>query len=130
MRVEPVPGTPYGLAILGPPESTSGAAVGSLVSGVGSVLVALLVSCVGLLGAEEGWGVWVAGAFALLAGALGVAGVALGVVGVRQTRRPAGTGPTDRPPGGRGMAVAGLVCGGAGLLVTVCVLGAGWRWWR
>ena len=159
-------GTPYGLAILGPPATTSGAAVGSLVCGIASVLVAMLVTCFGLAGAGDGWGLWVGGAFALLAGALGIAAVGLGIVGVRQTRQrpaqrppqyahhpgqqatayghhpgqqaaygyhaapapsalapPGGPGGNPMTPGGRGMAVAGIVCGGAGLLITVCVLG-------
>jgi hypothetical protein len=154
VRIEPVTGTPYGLAILGAPATTSGAAVGSLVSGIASVLVAMVVTCFGLAGAVDGWGLWVAGAFALLAGALGIAGVALGVVGLRQTRGrqaqrppgythaagqqgstygyppapaapapPGGAGGNPMTPRGRGMAVAGIVCGGAGLLITVCVLG-------
>lgn len=169
-------GTPYGLAILGAPATTSGTAVGSLVCGIASVLVAMLVTCFGLAGADDGWGLWVAGAFALLAGSLGIAAVGLGMVGVRQTRRrpaprppeyahhpgrqvsayghhqgeqtpaygyhpasapsassapsapsapfpPGGPGGNGMTPGGRGMAVAGIVCGGAGLLITVCVLG-------
>jgi hypothetical protein len=122
VRVEVVPDTPYGLAIMGPPEATSGPAIGSLVAGVGSGLVALMVTCVGLAGAGAGWGLWVAGAFAVLAGCLGLAGVGLGLVGMRQTRtRPSGTQPAVR---GRGMAVAGLVCGAGGAVITACSLAA------
>lgn len=121
VRVEPVPGTPYGLAILGPPEATSGPAVGALVAGIGSGLVALFVACSGLAGAGAGWGLWVAGAFAVLAACLGVAGTGLGVVGMRQTRaRPAGPRPVVK---GRSMAVAGLTCGIAGVVITACALG-------
>lgn len=120
VRVEPVPGTPYGLAILGPPEATSGPATGSLVSGIGSGVVALVVACLGLAGAGAGWGLWVAGAFAVLAGCLGLAGIGLGVAGMRQTRRrPSGTQPAMR---GRGMAVAGLVCGATGVAITALPL--------
>jgi hypothetical protein len=86
VRIEPVAGTPYGLAILGAPSPTSGPAVGALVCGIASILVSLLVTCFGLLGAAEGWGIWVAGAFAVLAGCLGIAGIGLGIGGIRQTR--------------------------------------------
>jgi hypothetical protein len=115
-----VAGTPYGLAILAPPQATSGPALGSLVAGLGSGVVALVVTCLGLAGAEAGWGLWVAGAFAVLAGCLGVAAVGLGVAGVRQTRRrPSGTQPAMR---GRGLAIAGLVCGASGFAVTALSL--------
>jgi hypothetical protein len=120
VRIEPVPGTPFGLAILGPPEATSGPAVGALVAGAGSAVVALVVACVGLAGAGDGWGLWVAGAFAVLAVCLGAAGLGLGVVGMRQTRRrPSGTQPAVR---GRGMAVAGLASGATGLVITAAAL--------
>jgi hypothetical protein len=120
VRIEPVPGTPYGLAILGPPEATSGPAVGALVAGAGSSVVALVVACLGLAGARPGWGLWVAGAFAVLAGCLGVAGVGLGIAGMRQTRRrPSGTQPAVR---GRGMAVAGLASGATGVAITTLSL--------
>jgi hypothetical protein len=120
VRVEPVPGTPYGLAVLGAPAAASGAAVGALVAGISSILVVTLVGCFGLAGADAGWGLWVAGAFAVLAGGLGGAGVWLGVVGLRQTRR--GRAGVEPALTGRGMAVAGLVCGGAALVIMLCTL--------
>jgi hypothetical protein len=116
VRVEPVPGTPYGLAIFGPPATTSGPAIGALVAGVASIVVSFLVGCVGL----DGWGILAAGAFAILAGCLGGAGIALGLVGARQTRRPSGSSRST----GRSLAIAGGVCGAVGLGITGCVLGA------
>lgn len=116
-RVEAVPGTPFGVVYLDVPPVMSGLAVGSLVAGVGSVLVSLAVACFGLTGARAGWGAWVAGAFAVLAALLGAAGAALGLLGRRQIRRAA------PPPAirftGRGLALSGLICGAAGLVLTI-----------
>jgi hypothetical protein len=117
-RVEPVPGSPYGLAILAPPAATSGVAVGSLVAGSAALVVALLAMCLGLAGAPDGWGLGVSGAFAIFAGWLAVGAGILGAVGVRQTRPP--TVPGRARPGGRGAAVAGLTCGAVALFLTVC----------
>jgi hypothetical protein len=117
-RVEPVPGTEFALGYLTVPAATSGMAVGSLVAGIASLLVSLLVCLFGLGGAEAGWGGWVAGAFAFLAAVLGAGGASLGAVALRQIRR--GTAATDRRTG-RGLAVAGLSCGIAGLALTVLV---------
>lgn len=116
-RVEPVPGTPYGLVHLDVPPVTSGLATGSLVAGIGSVVVSLLVACFGLAGAADGWGAWSAGAFAVLAGLLGIAATGLGLIGMRQIRRVA------PPPAirftGRGLALTGVICGAAGMVTTV-----------
>ncbi|GAA4687872.1 hypothetical protein Prum_034740 [Phytohabitans rumicis] len=112
-----MPGTPFAVVHLNVPPVTSGLAVGALVAGIGSVLVSLVVSCFGLLGAQDGWGAWVAGAFALISGLAGAAAVALGMLGLRQIRRAA------PPPAvrftGRGLAIAGIVCGATGLAITV-----------
>lgn len=111
-RVDPVPGTPFGLVHLDVPPVTAGPAVAALVTGIGSVLVALAEGCFGLLGAADGWGAWAAGAFAVLAGLLGIAGVVLGEIGRRRTAvRP---GASVRFTG-RGLAISGMVCGGVGL---------------
>jgi hypothetical protein len=123
VRFEPVPGSGYRLAIVGAPPAVAGPAVGSLVAGIAAVLVATLVGCLGLSGAGTGWGLFASGAFAVLAICLGVAGVGLGLVGMRQTRRQPGP-RVDGVPAGRGLAVAGLTCGGVGLAITVCGLGA------
>ncbi|MFB9237483.1 hypothetical protein ACFFWC_18295 [Plantactinospora siamensis] len=116
-RVDPVPGTPFGVVQLDVPPVTSGPAIGSLLAGIGSILVALLVGCFGLSGARAGWGAWAAGAFAVLSALAGLAGIVLGLVGRRQIGRPAD------PPAvrftGRGLAVAGISCGAAGLGLTV-----------
>lgn len=133
VRVEPVPGTPYGLAIFGAPTAVSGPAIGALAAGVAAILVAFVVMCLGLAGAADGWGAAVAGAFAILAGFLGVAGIVLGAVGVRQIRRSglvAGSGPSGvgGAPAtsirGRGLAVAGLICGACGVGLTLLSVAA------
>jgi hypothetical protein len=119
-RVDAVPGTPFGLVYLNVPAGTSGPAVGSQVAGIASILVSFVVACFGFAGASDGWGAWVAGAFAVLAGVLGLAGIGLGLTGMRQVRRAPAPG-TVRVTG-RGLAIAGLSCGSAGLAITVLVL--------
>ncbi|WP_144121749.1 DUF4190 domain-containing protein [Catellatospora sichuanensis] len=125
VRVEVVPGTPYGLAVLGAPKTASGVAASALAAGVGSVLVSLAVWCFGVAGAQQGWGGLVAGAFAALSILLGAAGVLLGWLGMRQIRLAMGNMT------GRGVAIAGLVCGAVGLvlaavgLITAIALSAG-----
>jgi hypothetical protein len=119
VRVDPVPGTNFGVAYPGVPPTVSGLAIGAMVAGIGSVLVATLVFCFGLAGAQATWGVLVAGAFAVLAGLVGAAAVVSGLVAVRQIRRSAGAWT------GRGMAVAGVSCGaGVGLTILGFVLAA------
>lgn len=125
--MEPVPGTGFGLAIFGSPPTTSGPSVGSLGAGMAAIVVALLVACFGLSAAasEDQTAsslALVGGAFAVLAGFLGVAGVGLGLAGLRQHRRarPAEDGPVR----GRGLAIAGIACGGVGLVITACSIGA------
>ncbi|WP_091555815.1 hypothetical protein [Micromonospora pattaloongensis] len=119
--MEAVPGTPFGLVHLDVPPVASGPAVGSLVAGIASILVSVLVTCFGLAGADAGWGAWAAGAFALLSGLAGIAALALALFGMRQIRRIA------PPPAirftGRGLAIAGLICGGIGLTVTAASFG-------
>lgn len=127
VRLEPVAGTPYGLAILGAPEPTSGPSIGSLVSGVAALPVAVLVTCVALAGAGGGWGLWVGGAFAVLAAFLATTGIVLGLVAIRQLRRARPAAGSGRVPAvrGHGLAVAGAVCGGVALVVVFCSLGGG-----
>jgi hypothetical protein len=116
-RVEAVPGTSFALVHLDVPPVTSGLAVGALVAGIVSVLVSFVVGCFGLAGAQDGWGAWVAGAFALVACVTGAAGVVLGWLGMRQVRQAAA------PPAirftGRGIAISGIACGATGLGLTV-----------
>lgn len=138
-RVDPVPGTPFGLVYLDVAPVTSGPAVAALVGGIGSILVSGVAGCLGLLGVSGGWGGWTAGAFAVLAGLLGIAGLVLGELGRRQTgpagsvRRPGAPArwPTGTPSTagaapirftGRGMAISGMVCAGVGLGLTVLAL--------
>jgi len=112
-RIEPVAGTHFGVAIPALPPTVSGLAVGSMVAGIGSIAVSLLVLCFGFAGAKPGWGALVAGAFAALGFVLGAGACGTAVAARRQIAGSAGgiTGP--------GLATAGLTCGmiGAGLAV-------------
>jgi len=121
-RVDPVAGTEYGLVQLQVSPATSGPAVGSLIAGIGSILVSVLVLCFGLTGAQAGWGGWVAGAFALLGVLIGGGAVVLGLIAVQQIRRSGRDGRLRFT--GRGMAIAGLSCGvaGAGMALLALVL--------
>jgi hypothetical protein len=116
VRVDPVPGTNFGIAYLGLPPLVAGQAIASLVAGIGSILVATVVGCFGLVGADGGWGPLVGGAFAVLAGLLGLAAIGLGLVGLRRIRR---SGDAVK---GKGLAVAGISCGGTGVALTVLAL--------
>lgn len=148
MAFQQVPGTPFGLALVPLPATVSGPATASLAVGIGSVLVSFVVGCFGLAGVEGGWGPMVAGAFAALSVIAGLAALGLGGVGLRQVRRTAGPpqvtaapGPTTAPAAttevgasswlvgsteatrgavrGQGLAVAGMICGGGGVLLTM-----------
>jgi hypothetical protein len=112
VRVEPVPGTEFGLAIASVPPTFSGQAIGSLVAGIGSITVSLVVGCFGFVGGGEDWGVLVSGAFAILAGLMGLAAIGLGLVAVRLIRASRGQFT------GRGVAISGIVCGGTGVVLT------------
>jgi hypothetical protein len=121
-RIDPVPGTDYGLVQFQIPPVTSGPAIGSLVAGIAALGVAVLVVCFGSLGAGSGWGGWVAGAFTLLAVLAGAGAVAVGLVAGRQIRRSGQPGRIRFA--GRGAAVGGIVCGsiGAGIAVVALAL--------
>jgi len=122
VRIEPVPGTEFGVAYASVPPVVSGLAVGSLVAGIGSILVALVVTCFGLVGARDGWGAWTAGAFALLALLASAVAIMLGVLARRQIAAPAPASAVRYS--GRGIVVAGVSCGGVGLAGTVLAFGA------
>jgi hypothetical protein len=111
-RIEPVPGTPYGLAILPIRPITTGLASGGLIAGVGALLVSAVVVVFALAGASGGWGALAAGAFAVLSSLLGIGAVVLGLLALRQIRRSSALT-------GRGLAITGLICGFAAVLVTV-----------
>ena len=64
---------------------------------------------------QVGLGSTVSGAFAVLAGLAGVAAMALGLVGRRQIRRSEGW----RGVTGKGLAMAGIICGAVGVALTV-----------
>lgn len=117
VRVEPVPGENFGLAILPAPGLMSGPAVSSLVAGIAAVLVSLVVWCFGLAGASAGWGGLVSGAFVVLATLLGLAAVIVGLISLRETspRASANNGPVK----GRGLGITGMVCGGVAILVAL-----------
>lgn len=121
-RVDVLPGTDFGLVQLRVEPITSGLAIGSLIAGIGSILVSLLVLCFGLAGAADGWGGWVAGAFTLLSAAAGGGAVALGVVSRRQVRRSGQTGQVRFT--GAGLGMSGIVCGaiGAGIALVSLAL--------
>ncbi len=84
--------------------------------------MSLLVLCFGLTGStgNEHWGGWVAGAFCLLGVLVGSGAVALGLVARRQIRRSATSGLVRFS--GRGLAVAGISCGGAGAGISLLSL--------
>jgi hypothetical protein len=121
-RVDPVPGTEFGLVQLRVMPITSGLAIGSLIAGIASILVSFLVICFGLEGAKGGWGGWVSGAFTLLSVVFGAGAIALGLVARRQIRGSGQTGHVRFT--GKPMATAGLVCGcvGAGIALLALVL--------
>jgi hypothetical protein len=119
-RIEPVPGTEFGLVQLRVPPITSGLAVGSLAAGIVAILVSTLVLCFGVAGAESGWGAVVAGAFALLSALAGGGAIAAGIAARRQIRRSGQSGRV-RFTGG-GVAMAGIWCGGAGAGIAVLTL--------
>jgi hypothetical protein len=113
VRIDPIPGTHFGIAYPGLNPTVSGLAVGSMVAGIGSIVVSLLVLCFGLVGAQRGWGPLVAGAFTVLAVAVGGAALAAALVANRQIRRSAGENT------GRGLAITGLVCGSVGAALAL-----------
>lgn len=123
VAVEPVPGTPYSVAVVGVAPTTSGPAAASLAAGIGSILVSFVVGCFAAAGAGAGWGPIVSGAFAVLATLAGVAAVLLGRVGRRQTRpAPVVSNVAEPPVQGRGLATSGIVCGVVGLVLTALAM--------
>jgi hypothetical protein len=122
-RVDQVTGTGFGLVHLRVPPITSGAAIGSLVAGIGAILVSFAVLCFGLTGAEEGWGGLTGGAFTLLSVMAGAGAVTLGVFARRQIGRSALPGRVRFT--GRGLSTAGIVCGITGTVLSLLALGLG-----
>jgi hypothetical protein len=112
-----LPGTEFGLVQLRVEPITSGLAIGSLLAGLGAILVSLLVFCFGLAGSADGWGGWVSGAFTVLSVIVGGGAVALGVVSRRQIRRSGQIGQVRFT--GRGLAISGISCGAAGAGIAV-----------
>ena len=115
-----MPGTPFALAMVEVAPRASGPSAASLAAGTGSILVSLVVACFAAVGAQDGSGPIVSGAFAVLAGVIGVAAVVLGLLGLRQIRWAEGGRVT-----GRGTAIAGLVCGISGIVAHGQRHGAG-----
>jgi hypothetical protein len=122
-RVDVVDGTEYGLVQLQVAPVTSGLAVGSLIAGIASILVSVLVLCFGVAGSTESWGGWVAGAFTLMAVLAGGGALTLGLVARRQIKRSGQDGRLRFT--GRGTAVAGLSCGAAGGGIALLSLALG-----
>lgn len=121
-RIEPLPGTPYGLVIYGMPRTVPGPAVASLVAGIAGLVVALVVGCIGLAAASDAAAAWVAGAFAVLSAFLGGGGLWLGLTALRRTRRTRLMPGPGGEVGGRGLAISGLVCGACALGITVLAM--------
>lgn len=121
-RIDPLPGTGFGLVQLHVAPITSGLAIGSLIAGIASILVSFLVLCFGVAGSSAGWGGWVSGAFTLLSVIFATGGIALGIAGRRQIRNSGRVGQVRFT--GRGLAVAGLSCGctGAGIALLSLAL--------
>ena len=119
-RVDPLPGTDFGLVRLEVAPAASGLATGSLVAGIASILVSGLVLCFGVAGSTDSWGGWVAGAFALLAALFGAGAIAAGLVARRQIARSGVPGRLRFT--GRGTAVAGISCGAAGAGIALLSL--------
>lgn len=115
-----MPGTEFGLVQLRVQPITSGLAIGSLIAGIGAIVVSFLVLCFGLAGSNDGWGGWVAGAFTVLSVVAGGGAVAVGLVARRQIRRSGQTGQV-RFTGG-GVAIAGISCGATGAGIALVSL--------
>ena len=120
-RVDPLPGTPFGLVHLQVAPVLSGPAVGALVAGVASILLSVLVLCLGAAGATADWGIWAASAAAILTTLVGGGGIAVGQFARRQIAR------TPPPPAvrftGRGVALSGMICGAVGVALALLALG-------
>ncbi|MER7001732.1 hypothetical protein ABT297_01600 [Dactylosporangium sp. NPDC000555] len=114
VRVDLVQGTPFGVAYPTVQSVPSGQAIGALVAGIGSTLVALFAIC--LAGAQ---GLAAVGAFTVLGVFLGGGAIGLGLYGTRRIRRASGEVVT-----GKGMAVTGIVLGavGAGLAFLALIV--------
>jgi len=118
VAVAPVDGTGFAVALVEVRPTVSGPAVASLVTGIGSLLVTTVVGLFAALGARSGWGAPVAGAFAILATLLCVASVLLYRAAARRIRSSVPWGPVR----GRGMGVAGMVCGLTGVGLTALIM--------
>lgn len=119
-RVDAVDGTEYGLVQLQVAPVASGLAIGSLIAGIASALVSVLVLCFGVAGSAESWGGWVAGAFTLPSVLIGGGALGLGLAARRQIRRSGQEGRL-RFTGG-GTAVAGICCGATGVGIALLSL--------
>ena len=113
MRVDLIEGTQFGVAYPAVPPTPSGPAIGSMVAGIVSILISFVVCCFGITGSTDGWGPAVSGAFAVLAAFIGGGAIGMGLFAARQIRRSGGS------VRGRGMAIAGISCGGSGIGLTV-----------
>ncbi len=112
-RIEAIPGTDFGVAYASVAPIASGQAVGSMIAGIGSVLVSLVELSFGLGGAGAGWGPLIGGAFGFLALLLGVAAIVASRIATGKIRRSAGL------LHGSGLARAGTILGIIGVGITV-----------
>ncbi|MFC3989044.1 hypothetical protein [Actinoplanes siamensis] len=115
-RVDVVSGTGFGLVQLRVVPITSGLAIGSLIAGIGAILVSIIVVCFGFGGA----GAWVAGAFTLLSVLAGGGAAVAATLALRQIRRSGEPGRVRFT--GHGLAIAGFACGGAGAGISLLAL--------
>jgi hypothetical protein len=113
IRVDAIEGTNFGVAYPAIPPIPNGAAITSMVAGILSILIAFLVGCFGISGADGGWGPTVSGAFALLSGFVGAGALFIGIRALRVIRESRGAAS------GRGLAITGISCGGSGVGLTV-----------
>ena len=118
VAVAEVPGTPYAVALVELRPTLSGPAVASLFAGIASILVSLVVTIFTAVGAGQGWGAAVAGAFAILSTAFALGAVGLHRAALTGIRTSVSWGPTR----GRGVATAGLICGLVGLGVSLLAM--------
>jgi hypothetical protein len=112
-RIEDIAGTNFGVAYAAVPKIASGQAVGSMIAGIGSVVVAFVELGLGLGGSVAGWGPLIAGAFGILALLLGAAALVGSQLARRAIRR------SDGILHGLGIARAGLILGIAGVALAL-----------
>jgi hypothetical protein len=98
---------------LGVRPLASGQAIGSMIAGIASIIASGFFGLLGLVAASGGAALSIAPAFAFLGLVISGGAIGLGTVGLRQVRRSGGR------TSGRGMALAGIICGSIGAGFTL-----------